>query len=109
MVKEPEPEVVKEPVDTKPAKVAKKKEVRRSGLEEFLAKIGLDGLTPMQWGIGGGALLVLIIVISAVGGGSSRRKVEQRADALRRNSASAKATLRQSIEKGKKSNGLRLK
>lgn len=109
VVKEPEPEVVKEPVDTKPAKVAKKKEVRRSGLEEFLAKIGLDGLTPMQWGIGGGALLVLIIVISAVGGGSSRRKLEQRADALRRNSASAKATLRQSIEKGKKSNGLRLK
>lgn len=110
-VAEPEPvkETVAEPVDTRPAKVARKKEERRSGLQEFLAQFGLDGITPMQWGIGGGALLVLIIVISAVGGGSNRRKLEQRADSLRRNSASAKAALRQSIEKGKKSNGLRLK
>lgn len=107
---EPQPEVVKEqPVDTKPAKVVKKKEAPPSGLQKFLAQFGLDGITPMQWGLGGVGLVILITIISAMGRSSSRRKMEQRADALRRNSASAKAALRQSIEKGKKSNGLRLK
>lgn len=107
---EPSGEVVKGPVEVKPIKVVKQKGDRSSDFQKFLAKFGLDKLTPMQWGLGGVGLVVLLTIISAIGRSNNRRKMEKRAAALRRNSATVSASLRQSIKKSTpKGKGLRLK
>lgn len=115
-VAEEEPEVVEEPretgkivktpVEVKPIKKVKQKGDRSSDFQKFLAKLGLDKLDTIHWILGGVGLIILITVIGAVGRSNERRKLEKRAANLR-NSASVKASLRQSI-KGKK-NGSKLK
>lgn len=99
--------VVQGPVKVKPVKTVKQKGDRKSDFENLLAKLGLDGLTTTHWILIGIGLVILISLLGAVGRSSDRRRMEQRADQLRRNSASVKSSLRNSV-KGKKS-GLKIK
>ena len=99
--------VVQGPVKVKPVKTVKQKGDRKSDFENLLAKLGLDGLTATHWILIGIGLVILISLLGAVGRGSDRRRMEKRADQLRRDSASVKSSLRNSV-KGKKSD-LKLK
>lgn len=87
--------VVKAPVKIKPIKKVKQKGDRSSDANNFLAKLGLDGLKTIHWILIGVGLVVLITIISAVGRSNERRKIEQRAARLRSNPTSVKASLRQ--------------
>ena len=87
--------VVQGPVKVKPIKKVKQKGDRSSDANNFLAKLGLDGLETIHWILIGVGLVVLITIISAIGRGNERRRIEQRAARLRSNPASVKASLRQ--------------
>lgn len=87
--------VVQGPVKVKPIKKVKQKGDRSSDANNFLAKLGLDGLETIHWILIGVGLVVLITIISAIGRGNERRRIEQRAARLRSNPTSVKASLRQ--------------
>lgn len=91
----PEPEAVKE-TTPEPKAVAKedkpaKKTVntqpqgdRGNDLEALLAKLGLDGLTPMQWGIGAAALILLFTIIGMIRRSAEQKRLKARAEAMAR-------------------------
>ena len=87
--------VVETPIKVKPVMTVKQKGDRGSDFANLLAKLGLDKLETIHWILIGVGLVVLITIISAVGRSNERRKLEKRADRLRGNSASVKASLRQ--------------
>lgn len=99
--------IVKAPIKVKPIKKVKQQDDHTDGFQDLLAKLGLDKLDTIHWILGGVGLIVLFTIISAIGRSNERRKLAKRAESLR-NSASVKATLRQSIKNSNKS-GLRLK
>ncbi|MBR2314560.1 MAG: hypothetical protein IKA55_06860 [Akkermansia sp.] len=100
--------VIQTPVKVKPVKTVKQKGDRDKDVDGFLAKLGLDKLEPIHWILGGVGLVILITIISAVGRSNERRRMEARAARLRNNSASVKASLKQSVT-GAKPGKLKLK
>lgn len=88
----PEPEAVKETTPepktvAKEDKPAKKVSTQPQGdrgndLEALLAKLGLDGLTPMQWGIGGAALILLFTIIGMIRRSAEQKRLRARAAAM---------------------------
>lgn len=91
--------VVKGPVTVKPIKTVEQKGDRSSDVQNLLAKLGLDKLSTLHWILIAVGLVVLITILSAVGRSKERRKLEQRADSLRRSSASTSESLRKNIKK----------
>lgn len=93
---EPEPEVTtttEKPAKTVAAtdKPAKKKTIdaqpqgdRGNDLQALLDKLGLGGLTPAQWGIGGAALILLFTIIGMVRRANEQKRLKARAEAMAR-------------------------
>ncbi|MCQ2364672.1 MAG: hypothetical protein MJ051_03870 [Akkermansia sp.] len=106
----PEPETVKE-TTSEPKAVVKedkpsKKKVntqpqgdRGNDLDALLAKLGLDGLTPMQWGIGGAALILLFTIIGMIRRSAEQKRLKARAEAMARTDVGA--SLRASVSRPK--------
>lgn len=53
-------------------------------VQALLAKYGLDGITPVQWGIGGAALILLFTIIGMMRRAAERKRLKARAEALAR-------------------------
>ncbi len=90
---EPTPEVTKTeepaaPVATtdKPKKKVKSQPQgdRTNDLQALLDKLGLGGLTPAQWGIGGVALILLFTIIGMVRRSNEQKRLKARAEAMAR-------------------------
>lgn len=82
------PEPVKPAAEDKPAKPKKVKTQpqgdRGNDLQALLDKLGLGGLTPMQWGIGGAALILLFTIIGMVRRANEQKRLKARAEAMAR-------------------------
>lgn len=57
---------------------------RGNDLKALLDKLGLGGLTPVQWGIGGAALILLFTIIGMVRRSNEQKRLKARAEAMAR-------------------------